>query len=264
LCEELRPDIRNKRRLERKLDRQRRANNPENYDEKGRPKKHGKQQRLMWKDSKGYLATRRRLATQERKLAAHRKSLHGYLAHYITSLGNHIHLEKISYTAWQKQYGKSVGLRAPGMLIAHLKRSVASTGGSLVELPTRKAKLSQYCHGCGRYEKKALSQRWHHCACGIGPVQRDLYSAFLAAYLSSPAEIIPSIAHSVWESADLRLRAAIEVMRQRAKEGQSMPRSMGISRARARLPQSLGNRQLELVYRRGKLEALHYRGEPKD
>ncbi len=42
LCEELKPDARKKRRLERKLDRERRANNPENYDEKGRIKKHGK------------------------------------------------------------------------------------------------------------------------------------------------------------------------------------------------------------------------------
>src|SRR5260370_24345737 len=57
-CEELRPDARSKRRLERRLDRQRRANNPQNYDEKGRIKKHGKK-RLPWKDSKGYLATPR-------------------------------------------------------------------------------------------------------------------------------------------------------------------------------------------------------------
>jgi hypothetical protein len=41
LCEQLKPDARAKRRLERKLDRQRRANNPGNYDEKGRIKKRG-------------------------------------------------------------------------------------------------------------------------------------------------------------------------------------------------------------------------------
>src|SRR5258708_3346940 len=82
LCEELVPDVRKKRRLERKLDRQRRANNPHNYDEKGRIKKRGKR-RLVWKNSKGYLATRRRLAHKERKLAAHRKSLHGRLVHQI-------------------------------------------------------------------------------------------------------------------------------------------------------------------------------------
>ena len=72
-CQELKTDKQKKRRLQRKLDRQRRANNQENYDAKGRVKK-GK---LRWKESQGYKVTRRRLASQERKFAAHRKSLHG-------------------------------------------------------------------------------------------------------------------------------------------------------------------------------------------
>jgi len=173
LCEELRPDARKKRRLERKLDRQRRANNPHNYDEKGRLKTHGKG-RLAWKKSKGYLATSRRLAHQERKLAAHRKSLHGRLVNEIVAMGNDIRIEKISYQGWQKLFGRSVGLRAPGMLIEHLRRTVANTGGALHEVPTRTTKLSQYCHGCRTYAKKPHAPRWHQCPCGIGPVQRDL------------------------------------------------------------------------------------------
>jgi hypothetical protein len=254
LCEELKPDTRKKRRLERKLNRQRRANNPDNFDEKGRAKKRGPRS-LKWKNSKGYVATQRRLAHQERKLAAHRKSLHGKLVNEIVRAGNHIHIEKTSYKGWQKLYGKSVGLRAPGMLIEHLRRTVASTGGTLSEVPTRTTKLSQYCHGCGRYEKKPLSQRWHHCPCGIGPLQRDLYSALLVAYLN-PSDTRPSIAHDQWERAELRVRAAVEVLQQRAKEGQLLPRSVGIPRARARLPKSLAPSQLELVYRQGRLEAL--------
>ena len=253
LCEELTPDARTKRRLERKLDRQRRANNPHNYDEKGRIKKRGKR-RLVWKNSKGYLATRRRLAHKERKLAAHRKSVHGRLVHQIVRCGNTIHTEKLSYKAWQKLYGKSVGHSAPGMFLDHLRRTVASTGGTLSEFPTRSTKLSQYCHGCKTYIKKPLSQRWHECPCGIGPVQRDLYSAFLAAYLDPP-DTIPSIAHEEWEGADLRLRAAVEELQQRANEGQVVPRSVGIPRAGARLPESLAPNRQELVYRRGRLEA---------
>ena len=256
LCEELRPDARKKRRLERKLDRQRRANNPQNYDEKGRAKKHGKR-RLTWKNSKGYLATRRRLAHQERKLAAHRKSLHGRLVHEIIRVGNDIRIEKVSYKGWQKRYGKSVGLRAPGMLIDHLRRTVANTGGILHEFPTRTTKLSQYCHGCQTYVKKPLAQRFHYCTCGIGPVQRDLYSAFLAAYLDSP-DYLPSSAryHVYWEGADLRLRAALERLLQRAKEGQVLPRSVGITGAGARLPQSLVSFHQGLVSLVGRVEEL--------
>ncbi len=262
LCEELKPDARKKRRLERKLDRQRRANNPQNYDEKGRFEKRGKE-RLTWKNSKGYLATRRRLANQERRLAAHRKSLHGRLAHEIVRAGNDIRIEKISYKGWQKRYGKSVGLRAPGMLIDHLRRTVAKTGGTLTEFPTRSTKLSQYCHGCKTYVKKPLSQRWHHCTCGVGPVQRDLYSAFLAAHLDRP-DYLPSSAqyYLYWESAELRLRAALERLHQRANEGQVWPRSVGITRAGARLPRSLCPLHQGLVYRRGRLAALEWGQEP--
>ena len=255
-CEQLKTNAHEKRCLHRKLDRQRRANNQENYDDKGRIKKGGKgKRRLTWKNSRGYLATRRRIASKERKLAAHRKSLHGCLVHQIIRRGKTIRTEKLSYKAWQKQYGKSVGRNAPGMFLEQLRRTVASTGGTLSEFPTRSTKLSQYCHGCGTYAKKPLSERWHSCLCGIGPVQRDLYSAWLAAHLDYPNSI-PSIAHEEWEGADLRLRAAVEVLQERANEGQALPRSVGIPRARARLPKSLALNQQELVYRRGRLEAL--------
>jgi transposase len=250
-CSELKADQHKKRRLQRKLDRQRRANNPQNYDAKGRVKK-GKK---LWRDSQGYKAIRRRLAHQERKLAAHRKSLHGQLVHEVVAVGTTIVTEKISYKAWQKQYGKSVRDHAPGMFLEWLKRTVARTGGTLHEVPTGSTKLSQYCHGCGRYSKKPLKMRWHQCSCGIGPVQRDLYSAFLACHLDLRT-LVPSIAQSDWESAETRLRAAIEDVYQRANAGEALPQSMGISRAGARLPRSLASSHQELRFRRGRVEAV--------
>src|SRR5215475_8993318 len=103
-CAAISPRIATKRRLQRKLDRQRRANNPQNYDEQGRCKPG----RKTWHDSQGYTSTRRRVAHQERKLAAQRKSLHGQLAHNIVAMGGTIITEQISYRAWQKQFGRSV------------------------------------------------------------------------------------------------------------------------------------------------------------
>jgi hypothetical protein len=158
-CEELAPNAQAIRRLQRKMERQRRAANPEHYDAKGRIHKAGKN-KLRWKSSRSYEQTRRRKAAKERALAAHRKSLHGGLVHELVAVGNTIILEKISYRGWQKRYGKSVGIRAPGMFVAQLRRTVASTGGTLVEVPTRSSKLSQFCHGCGRQVKKPLAQRW--------------------------------------------------------------------------------------------------------
>jgi hypothetical protein len=264
LCAELRPGAKAIRRLQRKMERQRRAANPEHYDEQGRPRKRGKGA-PRWKQSRGYQATRRRKAARERRLAAHRKSLHGRLAHQIVAVGHTILTEKISYRGWQKHFGRSVGLRAPGMLIDRLRRTVVSTGGTLHEVPTRTTKLSQYCHGCGTFVTKPLWQRWHQCACGIGPVQRDLYSAFLAAFLD-PADLTPSCARyqPYWEGAEARLLAAHERAQERANEGQVMPRSMGIPRAGARLPQSPSEATQELLFlsKRGKVEAWKHRSEP--
>ena len=105
---------------------------------------------------------------------------------------------------------------------------------------------------------------WHQCPCGIGPVQRDLYSAFLAAYLD-PADPIPSCARyqRYWEGAEARLQAAYERVKERANEGQVLPRSMGIPRAGARLPKSLSEATQELLFlsRRGKVEAWKHRSE---
>ena len=264
LCAELHPDEQAIRRLQRQMERQRRANNPEHYDEKGRPKKRGKKS-LRWKTSRNYERTRRRKATKERKLAAHRKSLHGRLVHEIVSVGNTIILEKIAYQGWQKLYGKSVGLRAPGMLVEHLRRTVASTGGTLLEVSTRSTKLSQWCHGCGVCRKKPLSQRFHQCPCGVGPIQRDLYSAFLAAYLD-PATPIPSCARyqRYWEGAEARLRVAHERVQERANAGQVLPQSFGVPRAGVRLPESLGEPKQEpvLLLSRGRLEAWQECSEP--
>ena len=257
-AEELAPDEKQIRRLQRKMDRQRRAANPDNYDEKGRIRSACGKKKLHWKSSKTYENTRRRKATKERKLAAHRQSLHGQKVHEIVAVGSTVIIEKSSSKAWQKQYGRSVGLRAPGMFIKMLRRTVASTGGTLLEVPTRTTKLSQFCHGCGKTLKKPLAQRWHQCACGVGPVQRDLYAAFLAAYLD-PADPIPSCAQYVipWEGAEARLRRAHERVQQRANEGQSLPRSMGHARARARRPESRSEPTQEPAFllRRGRLEA---------
>ena len=239
LCAELAPDAQAIRRLQRQMERQRRANNPDNFDAQGRIKKRGKQ-RLGWKQSQRYLATRRRKATRERSLAAHRKSLHGRLVHEIVAVGKTIITEQISYRAWQKQFGRSVGLRAPGMFMASLKRTVASTGGTLVEVPTRSTKLSQFCHSCGQFVPKPLWQRWHECPCGVS-AQRDLYSAFLVTYLEPP-EYLPSYARpryaASWEGREPGLRAAYEQAIQRASVGQHLPRSFGIPGDRARLPKS--------------------------
>jgi hypothetical protein len=264
-CEELAPNAKAIRRMPRQMDRKRRAANPEQYDERGRIKKRVSNTKRAWKQSKNYQKTRQRKATRERKLAAHRKSLQGRKVHEIVAVGNTIIIEQLSYKAWQKQYGRSVGLRAPGMFVALLKRTVASTGGTLIEVSPRTTKLSQFCHGCGKTLKKPLSLRFHQCPCGIGPVQRDLYSAFLTAYLN-PRHPEPSCAQYVvpWEGAEARLQAAHERVQQRAREGHCLPRSLGCAQAGARRPSSPSQPTQESAFflTRGRLKAWKDGSEP--
>jgi len=64
--------------------------------------------------------------------------------------------------------------------------------------------------------------------CGLGPVQRDLYSAFLLAHLE-PEQTIPSVTQHVWEGAEPRQRSSllIEGLQQRANEGHRLPPNHG-------------------------------------
>ncbi|MEB3357542.1 MAG: transposase [Synechococcales bacterium] len=203
-CDELANKDREVRRLQRKMERQRRANNPDNFepdfvDAKGRKKK-GKVKKgaKRWNHSKTYLKTRQRKAEIERQLTAHRKSLQNQLAHEVFSLGNVVKLEKLSYKAFQRMYGKSVGRRAPGMFVERLRR-IAETAASatVFEFPTRETKLSQRCL-CGRIHKKPLSQRVHRCECGI-VAQRDLFSGFLGQFVDlETACFNATLANQIW------------------------------------------------------------------
>jgi len=191
------------RKFQRRMERSRRANNPDNYNPNGTIKK-GKK---TWNNSQTYVKLRNAKANLERKLAAHRKSLHGQTVNSILSEGNIIKLEKLSYKAFQKIFGKSVGKRAPGMFVAHLKRKAESAGVKVVEFPTYNTRLSQTCQ-CGRVKKKKLSERVHQCECGI-EAQRDLYSAFLARFVDPETNVLQvNQVLSAWESAELCLRAA--------------------------------------------------------
>ncbi|MEI7842042.1 MAG: transposase [Gallionellaceae bacterium] len=163
------------RRLQRAMDRSKRATNPQCFNANGTWKKGNK-----FTPSKRYTAIRTEYAEVERKLAAERKRSHGELVNQILGLGNVIQSETLSYVAFQKNYGKSVKVRAPGMFVEQLRRKAESAGGKLIDLHTWSLKMSQYDHTTQTYTKKPLSQRWHELGDGTGFVQRDVYSAFLA------------------------------------------------------------------------------------
>lgn len=220
-CAEIIPKQKEKRKLQRKLDRQRRANNPDNYNENGTVKKGSRK----WKKSNHYIKTSNELAETERKLAAHRKSLQGRDINEIIAMGTRIKTEQVSYKAWQKLFGKTMQVCAPSMFMSRLKQKAENAGGYLEEFPTQTTKLSQICHICEEAKKKSLSQRWHVC-CGIR-MQRDLYSGFLAKCVDVPTSSLDTArAKHLWQGLEPVLSAAVSRAKQTAIGGRN-PSSFG-------------------------------------
>ena len=220
-CSELVPDQTMKRKLQRKMDRSRRATNPDNYTEGGTVKKKIKK----WNRSGRYIRTSGKLKEKERKLAAYRKSLHGRDINQIIAIGTRVKTEDVSYKGWQKLFGKSIGMRAPSMFINRLKIKAEHAGGYLFEFPTYTTKLSQTCHICEEAVKKPLNQRWHEC-CGIR-MQRDLYSGFLSKCVDLEKNALDiAKAKTLWQGLEPVLSEAISRAKQTAI-GRRNPASFG-------------------------------------
>jgi transposase len=213
VCEELDARQAEIRRLQRKIDRQRRANNPDNYNPDGTFKKG----RRTWKSSPRMRKTAARLREVRRRQSAHRKSLQGRKINGLLEVGNKFKVEKVSKKAWQRMFGRSVSHRAPGMFLDRLVHKAESAGGWANHFPTRTTRLSQVCH-CGAEVRKRLSDRRHACPrCGID-CDRDLYSAFLASCVED-GRLDAGRAEKLWLGVDALLRAASSLWYQQAKGG---------------------------------------------
>jgi len=236
------------RREQRAQDRSRRATNPDNYNADGTVKRGCRK----WHRSERYKKRQARIAECQRKLAATRKKQHGELSNKILSLGKHVKTENLSYKAFQKNFGRSVTVRAPGMFISQLSRKAANAGGNVEQINTRTTKLSQTCI-CGTIEKKPLKQRHHACACGV-EVQRDLFSGFLAKHCSNHTLDIRQ-AKNAWPAAEPLLRRAMSRLNETANRGR-LPASFGLRR-QSRSPAEDGSILSEVA------DAVAKRREPR-
>lgn len=185
-----------KSRLLRKLDRQRRANNPNKYNSDGTINIHN---RDKWINSKNYIKTKNKLRDIQGKIARIRKQKHEELANYILSLGNIIKVETMNYKGLQarsketttnektgkfnkkKRFGKSLSNKAPSMFLTVLDRKLKYENLWLFKINTYKVKASQYNPFTNEYIKKELSQRWNYFNYNNEDIkiQRDLMSALI-------------------------------------------------------------------------------------
>jgi putative transposase len=218
------------RRIERAMDRSRRATNPECFNANGTWKKGAKARNR----SRRYQALALKRRERERRLAAERRRCHGELANRIIGQGTTVKTEKLSYRSFQRTHGKSTKVRGAGMFVGMLARKLKAAGGELIEFGTRYTCLSQFDHVDGTLTKKPLSQRYHEFADGTR-VGRDLYSAFLARFVRHD-RLDASQAAKAWPGAEALLRAASDGFQPASGRGFALPHATGVGAGRSRKP----------------------------
>ncbi len=189
---------RRKRLIQRKMDRSRRSMNPDNYAADGTIKRGIK---LKWVKSKHYQRLQSELAFIQHQLAEERKREHTALANRLLSLGDCFIVEDMDWPALthrtkkteisektgrykrKKRFGKSVGNKAPAMLMGILNQKLLSRGMDGIIKVSTKVRASQFNHITGEYQKKPLGQRWNTMPDGKR-IQRDIYSAFLLQHMN--------------------------------------------------------------------------------
>ncbi|VVM05598.1 hypothetical protein [Methylacidimicrobium tartarophylax] len=174
LCPEVEQPWKQTRRILRSMDRSRRSTNPGNYDTEGRVKRGVKR----WVGSERYQHRLRDLAETERRLAAARKTAHGNLANRMLAQGKTIKGEKLCYRSFQKNFGRSVKVRAPGMWVERIRRKAESAGGRLTRDRSPEDSIEPVRSDDRAVREEAALfadarlRRWPYRACAAGSLQR--------------------------------------------------------------------------------------------
>lgn len=207
---ELAPRVQNieneKRKIQRYMDRSKRATNVNNFNGDGTIK-HGI--KIEWIYSNRYIKAKNKLKDLYRKQTDIRKQDHNIMTNEILSNGDRVLVETMNFKGLQsrakktekndkgkfkkkKRFGKSLANKAPSMFLTILENKLKSKGGKYLEVNTYKIKASQYNHLNQEYNKKKLSQRWNYFEYKGSniKVQRDLYSAYLIKNVNDNLESI--------------------------------------------------------------------------
>lgn len=230
ILEELGPGLKKHddqiREIQAKMERLKRLQNPDRYEEDGSYKKGSTGK---WHFSKHYFKLRDRLKTLYRKKHAALVQSHNILANRIVADAKSVRVEANSWKAMakrkkksgrqdtsseiknkdgttkrvfkykkRKRFGSSIGARAPGLFLNTLKQRCNQQGVEYIEVSAYEAKASQYDHVSDIYKKISLKER--DKLVGGHKVQRDLYSAFLLKNTDSQGKVIRTQCNEQFES----------------------------------------------------------------
>lgn len=187
------------KRFDQAIERSRRVNNPECYNENGTIKKGARFKRSS--NRQMHLRNRRRKVY--RSLSEERKKLQGQLVNRIVSQASIIKIEELNVKGLQKRsrdirinpktnrpfskkrFGKSIFRAAPSAFKTALEIRASQLGIDVEVISPKDVKPSQYNHITQSFEKKPLSTRVYNLSDEYPDVQRDLYSAFLIEHIEN-------------------------------------------------------------------------------
>jgi putative transposase len=162
----LQANLRRLRRLQRHLDRQRRANNPGNYLPDGRVKPGARD----WAKSRRMLETERLIARLHERIADQRRHAAHHLTTFLTRRYGVIGAETLNVKGMlaNKRLARHISDVGWGLILKQLKYKTGWSEGSILALPDRFYPSSKKCSACGSVKTKLdLSERVFACdACG--------------------------------------------------------------------------------------------------
>lgn len=193
------------RRLNRAMDRSRRATNPDKYNEDGTFNR--KNKNLPWHRSKAYVGLKDKLNNTSRKKTAHKEIVENLVINEIVGLGDTF---KIEYSpgmikSWcardketktnkngkflsKKNFGRTVMNSAPYRFVTKLERKVKQLGGHIYEIPTHFGSTGFDHTAVGtdkEYVKHKLSERTVTLSNG-NKHSRDFHSCFNIMFAKEP------------------------------------------------------------------------------
>jgi putative transposase len=175
--------LRRLRRLQRHLDRQRRANNPGNYLNDGRAKPGAR----TWVKSRRMLRTEECLRRLHERVANLRREQAHQLTTYLSREFGVIGVETLAVANLirNRRLARHIADVGWGLILEQLEYKVAWSEGSLLVAADRYYPSSKICSGCGTARAKlALSERVFICeACGL-VLDRDLNAALNLARMA--------------------------------------------------------------------------------
>lgn len=212
---------RRERKRARRLDRSRRAANPEQYDlspaqearARTRPargcaptrvipkgprkaRSNGTPMQAYRKDrlSESYRRERAAQAAEAAAAARRRRDIARQIAGELTLRhGFRAVIEDSNLSAWARTWGRALHGFSPGTLVGAIEREAEAIGGRVLRASPSTTALSQHCI-CGARAQKSLGDRVHRCpACGLA-CDRDAIAAVLASVVRFGDPGIPASA----------------------------------------------------------------------